>query len=99
MRATIEDEVLFIHHEDLPKYKKDGSIVRNSYFWALRSIAAVHRSDRDWEYESEVWFALQRMLLTFSESRYLRLKEITLEFDDDRDIPDVLRTVSTRRDD
>jgi hypothetical protein len=98
MRATIEDEVLFIHHEDLPKYKKDGSIVRNSYFWALRSIAAIHRSDRDWEYESEVWFALQRMLLTFSESRYLRLKEITLEFDQDRDIPDVLRTVSTRRD-
>ena len=98
MRATIEDEVLFIHHEDLPKYKKDGSIVRNSYFWALRSIAAIHRSDRDWEYESEVWFALQRMLLTFSESRYLCLKEITLEFDDDLDIPDVLRTVSTRRD-
>jgi len=96
MRATIEDEVLFIHHEDLPKYKKDGSIVRNSYFWALRSIAAIHRSDRNWEYESEVWFALQRMLLTFSESRYLRLKEITLEFDDNQDIPDVLRAVSTR---
>lgn len=96
MRAIIEDEVLFIHHEDLPKYKKDGSIVRNSYFWALRSIAAVHRNDHDWEYEADVWFALQRMLLTFSESRYLRLKEITLEFGDDQEIPEVLRSVSTR---
>jgi hypothetical protein len=98
MRANIEDEVLFIHHEDVPKYKKDGSIVRNSYFWALRSIAAIHRSDRPWEYESEVWFALQRMLLSFSESRYLRLKEITLEFENDQEIPDVLRAVSTRED-
>lgn len=96
MRASIEDEVLLIDHEDLPKYKKDGSIVRNSYFWALRSIAAVHRSDRPWEYEAEVWFALQRMLLSFSESRYLRLKEITLEFDEDQEIPDVLKSVSTR---
>ncbi len=96
MRASIDDEVLLIHHEDLPKYKKDGSIVRNSYFWALRSIAAVHRSDREWEYEIEVWFALQRMLLSFSESRYLRLKEITLEFDEDQEIPYVLKSVSTR---
>ncbi len=96
MRASIEDEVLFIHYEDIPKYKKDGSIVRNSYFWALRSIAAIRRSDRHWEYEAEVWFALQRMLLTFSESRYLRLKEITLEFSDDQEIPEVLRAVSSR---
>ena len=98
MRAFIEEQVLFIHHEDIPQYKKDGSVVRNSYFWALRSIAAIRRSDRHWEYESEVWFALQRMLLTFSESRYLRLKEITLEFADDQEIPDVLRSVSIRED-
>lgn len=95
MRAQIIDQVLFIHYEDLPKYKKDGSIVRNSFFWALRSIAAGHRQDRDWEYEAEVWFALQRMLTAFSTSRYLKLKEVSLEFGADKEIPDVLKAVSS----
>ncbi|PLZ39890.1 hypothetical protein CBP27_07720, partial [Fischerella thermalis WC542] len=39
MRSKIENDVLFLHHEDVPEYKKGGSVVRNSYFWALRSIA------------------------------------------------------------
>ena len=39
MRARIDNEVLFIYRDDVPKYNKQGSIVRNSYFWALRSIA------------------------------------------------------------
>lgn len=95
MRAKIANEVLFIQYEDLPKYKKDGSIVRNSFFWALRSIAAVHRKDRDWEYEAEVWYALRRMLTSFGESRYLKLQEVILEFPDGTAIPDVLRGVST----
>jgi len=95
MRARIEDEVLYIHHEDVPQFKKGGSVVRNSYFWALRSIAARNRSDREWEYEVEIWLALARMLVAFSESGYLHLKEFTLEFDEDSEIPAVLRSIST----
>ena len=41
MRVKIDNEVLFIHRDDVPKYNKQGSIVRNSYFWALRSIAVA----------------------------------------------------------
>ena len=62
MRGRVEDQVLFLHQDDVPQYKKKSSVVRNSYFWALRSIAGRSGFDRDWEYESEVWFALQRML-------------------------------------
>ncbi|MBD0301349.1 MAG: hypothetical protein ICV85_03960 [Tolypothrix sp. T3-bin4] len=96
MRARIENSVLFLHHEDLPEFKKGGSVVRNSYFWALRSIADRARRYRDWEYESEVWIALSRMLLSFTESGYLGLKETTLEFPlSQGEIPDVLRSIST----
>ncbi|MBW4595817.1 MAG: hypothetical protein KME46_23670 [Brasilonema angustatum HA4187-MV1] len=96
MRAKIENDVLFLHHEDVPEYKKGGSVVRNSYFWALRSIAGRASRYTDWEYEPEVWFALTRMLLSFAESGYLGLKETVLEFPLSQGaIPDVLRDVST----
>ncbi|MBD2177300.1 hypothetical protein H6F42_10300 [Pseudanabaena sp. FACHB-1998] len=99
MRVKIDNEVLFINREDVPKYNKQGSIVRNSYFWALRSIAGRSNSRYDWEFEPEVWIALQRMLLSFAESGYLPTRETQLEFDAETDaIPQELRLVSTRID-
>ncbi|MBD2465809.1 hypothetical protein H6G89_33005 [Oscillatoria sp. FACHB-1407] len=95
MRVRIEDQILFIHHDDLPQYKKSGSIVRNSYFWALKAIAANANRSRDWEYDEEVWLALQRLLLSFTESNYLGLRETLLEFPVDQTIPKVLQPVST----
>ncbi|BAZ69248.1 MAG: hypothetical protein KME28_16350 [Pelatocladus maniniholoensis HA4357-MV3] len=95
MRAKIENDVLFLHHEDVPEYKKGGSVVRNSYFWALRSIAGRASRYSDWEYEPEVWFALTRMLLSFTESGYLGVRETVLEFPAGEEIPEVLRDVST----
>ena len=96
MRARIENEIVFLHKEDVPSFKKGGSIVRNSYFWALRSIAGCAPRNGDWEYESEVWLALCRMLLSFSESGYLGLKETILEFPRSQlEIPQVLRPVAT----
>lgn len=96
MRARIENSVLFLHREDVPEYKKGGSVVRNSYFWALRSISGRAARYADWEYEPEVWFALARMLLSFTESGYLGYKETVLEFPlSQGEIPDVLRDVST----
>ncbi len=96
MRARIEDDLLFLHHEDLPEYKKGGSVVRNSYFWALKSIAGQASRHRDWEYESEIWVALGRMLMSFTESGYLGYRETVLEFPISQgEIPDALRLVST----
>jgi hypothetical protein len=96
MRARIENNVLFIHHEDVPEFKKGGSVVRNSYFWALRSIAGHARRDQDWEYESEVWLALARMLMSFTESGYLGYRETILEFPlSQGEIPSILRDVGT----
>jgi len=96
MRAKIENMVLFLNKEDVPEFKKGGSVVRNSYFWALLSIAGQASRYRDWEYESEVWLALSRMLLSFSESGYLSLKETILEFPRSQlEIPDVLRSISS----
>ncbi|PIG92857.1 hypothetical protein [Gloeocapsopsis sp. IPPAS B-1203] len=96
MRARIENMVLFLHREDVPSFKKGGSVVRNSYFWALRSIAGQASRYRDWEYETEVWLALCRMLLSFSESGYLGLKETTIEFPlSQGEIPAVLRPIAT----
>lgn len=95
MRAKIENGVLFLHHEDLPEFKKAGSVVRNSYFWALRSIAGKASRYGDWEYEPEVWLALTRMLLSFAESGYLGFRETVLEFPSAQKIPEVLRDVST----
>ncbi len=96
MRARIENDVLYLHQDDVPQYKKKGSIVRNNYFWTLRSIAGRANFNQDWEYESEVWIALRRILLFFTESGYLGLRETTLEFPPEQDaIPEVFRIVGT----
>ena len=80
-------------------FKKGGSVVRNSYFWALRSIAAQSSRRHDWEYEAEIWLALRRMLLAFAESGYLGLRETLLEFPVEQgEIPVVLQPVSTWQD-
>jgi len=95
MRVSISDEIIYINQEDLPQYKKGGSVVRNSYFWALKSISCYCPRDKDWEYDREVWVALERMLLAFSESRYLGYSETVLEFPPSAQIPETLRSVST----
>lgn len=95
MKVHLNNEILLIHQEDLPNYKKGGSIVRNSYFWALKSIACYSGKGGDWEFDSEVWIALSRMLLFFSQSGYLGHAETLLEFPEDTQIPEVLRSVST----
>lgn len=96
MRARIQNDVIFLHHEDVPVYKKTGSVVRNSYFWALKSIADRAHRDRDWEFDQEVWPALRRMLLSFSESGYLGLRETILEFPIEQgEIPAILQIVAT----
>lgn len=95
MRVRLEDDILLIAHEDLPTYKKGGSVVRNSYFWALKSIACFTSRERDWEYDPEVWVALSRMLVSFTESGYLGDSETSLEFSADTPIPAQLRSVST----
>ncbi len=96
MRAHIQDEILYLNQEDLPNYKKGGSVVRNSYFWALKSISCYTPKGADWEFESEVWFALSRMLLFFTNSGYLAYSETILEFTAEAAIPEVLRSVSSR---
>ena len=96
MKAKIKDNILLINHDDLPHYKKGGSIVRNSYFWALKSIACYAAREADWEFDLEVWIALSRMLLSFSQSGYLGYSETLLEFDADADIPETLCLVSSR---
>ena len=95
MRVKLQDNILFIDREDLPDYKKGGSVVRNSYFWALKSIACFTSRQKDWEYDPEVWIALNRMLIAFAESGYLGDRETTLEFPSDTPIPEALRTVSS----
>ncbi|MEL6605088.1 MAG: hypothetical protein AAFP20_17885 [Cyanobacteria bacterium J06614_10] len=97
MRSRIDNGVLFIHNEDLPHYKKKGSVVRNSYFWALKSIADRAAFEKEWEFEERVWIALSRMLTSFAESGYLGLRETQLEFDPADEIPDELRPMSTWR--
>ena len=95
MRVQIKDDILLIAHEDLPPYKKGGSVVRNSYFWALKSISCFNSRNKDWEYDREVWIALTRMLLAFAESGYLSDRETILEFSTDTPIPSELRSVSS----
>jgi len=95
MRAHIHNDVLYLHYEDVPQYQKTGSMVRNTFFWALRSIADRSRRDQDWEYEASVWIALNRMLMAFAASGYLGYRETLLEFHGDTQIPEVLRSVST----
>lgn len=98
MRARIHNGVLFIRNADVPPYKKKGSVVRNSYFWALKSIADRAPFEKEWEFEERVWIALTRMLTSFAESGYLGLRETQLEFDPDVEIPAELRSMATWRD-
>ena len=96
MKAWIEDDILYIDRNDTPDYQKGKSIVRNNYFWALKSISDYARADAHWEFSEEVWTALARMLLFFSNSGYLSTQETILEFSDDAIIPEVLRSIATR---
>ena len=95
MRAYLQDDILFIKNDDLPNYKKGGSVVRNSYFWALKSISCYAAWGEDWEFDRDVWVALSRMLLAFTQSGYLGYSETTLEFSGDTQIPEVFRSVAT----
>lgn len=95
MRVKLQDDILYINQEDLPDYKKGGSVVRNSYFWALKSIACFTSRNKDWEYDQEVWIALERMLISFTESGYLGDHETFLEFPQNTPIPNELRSVSS----
>ena len=69
MRVRISNDVLFIRNEDVPPFKKKGPIVRNSYFWALKSIADRAPFSKEWEFEERVWIALTRMLTVFCRVR------------------------------
>lgn len=95
MRAHIRNEVLYIHPDDVPSYKKKGSVVRNSYFWAMRSIADRARLGQAWEYEQQVWLALTRMLTAFMEAGYLGYRETLLEFSPEATIPPLLKPIAT----
>ncbi|MEA5419328.1 hypothetical protein VB712_08820 [Spirulina sp. CCNP1310] len=95
MRAAIAQDILSIHADDVPAYKKGGSVVRNSYFWALKSISCHARRDRPWEFDAPVWVALGRMLMAFTEAGYLSSAETCLEFPYDTPIPPELRLVAT----
>ncbi|NEO27388.1 MAG: hypothetical protein F6K03_10955 [Kamptonema sp. SIO4C4] len=95
MRVTLQDDILYIYGEDVPSYQKGGSIVRNNYFWALKSISCYAARGGDWEFDAEVWVALKRMLLSFNQSGYLGDSETRLEFPEDTPIPEVLRAVAT----
>lgn len=93
--VALEDDILVIHRDDLPHYKKGGSVVRNSYFWALKSIACYAPRGGDWEFDAIVWVALARLLMAFTESGYLGFSETCLEFADGLIIPEGLRSVSS----
>jgi hypothetical protein len=96
MKAIIKYNILYINKEDLPQYQKGKSIVRNNYFWALKSISDYAPMNGDWEFSIEIWIALNRMLLFFTNSGYLGYRETMLEFSDDTLIPDILRSSSTK---
>lgn len=96
MRAAFNNHgILTIRANDLPQFKKEGgSIVRNTFFWSLKSIACYTGFEKDWEYDQEVWVALKRMLISFADSGYLGTSETCLEFNSDTKIPNELRSVS-----
>ncbi|MDB9493718.1 hypothetical protein PN441_20335 [Spirulina major CS-329] len=95
MRAAIADNILCIHAADLPRYQKQGSVVRNTYFWALRSISCYAPRAGEWEYDAIVWVALERLLTSFTTAGYLGLSETNLQFPYDTVIPPELRPVAT----
>lgn len=96
MQTILKDQIICISKNDLPQFNKKGSIVRNNYYWALKSISCYAPNQGDWEYDEEVWIALARMLIFFTNSGYLGYQETLLEFPEDTIIPDVLRDVSSR---
>lgn len=99
MKAELTQDLVIIHKDDVPVFKRGGSVVRNSYFWALKAIAGHAPRSGHWEFEMEVWLALRRVLLAFQESGYLGLRETQLEFPAQTpEIPDILKLVSTRYD-
>ncbi|MEM9002595.1 MAG: hypothetical protein AAGE59_03610 [Cyanobacteria bacterium P01_F01_bin.86] len=95
MHCRLDLPILLLHQADVPTYKRQGSVVRNSYFWALRSIADDARFAQHWAFDESVWVALCRMLLSFAGSGYLGDRETLLEFSPEAEIPDLLRPVST----
>lgn len=95
MHARIEDDMLYLHADHVPPFKKGGSVVRNSYFWAMKSIGDFTPRSGDWEFDRSVWVALARMLTAFAASGYLGLSETQLEFEPGEPIPDELRSCST----
>ncbi len=90
-----QDDILYINAEDVPTFKKGGAVVRNSYFWALKSISCYSSRGRDWEFDRPVWVALGRMLTSFTQSGYLGDTETCLEFEFGNVIPEELRNVAT----
>ncbi len=96
MKVYLEEDIISIDASDVPPYKKGGSIVRNSYFWALKSIACHTPKSGNWEFDADVWVALGRLLACFGQSGYLATSETILEFPIDAVIPEVLRSVSGR---
>ncbi|MFM7471258.1 MAG: hypothetical protein ACKO5P_07110 [Nodosilinea sp.] len=99
MWARIDQAILYLHQQDVPHYKKSGSTVRNSYFWALRSIADRSGFHQDWEFSESVWIALGRLLIAFAGSGYLGYRETLLEFADGQKIPADLKGTATWIDD
>ena len=95
MQVRIENDMLYIHADDVPLFKKGGSVVRNSYFWAMKSICDFAPRSGEWEFDRSVWVALSRMLIAFAESGYLGLRETQLEFELGEPIPEELRSCST----
>lgn len=95
MRAWIDQQILYLHAEDVPCYKKQGSIVRNNYFWALHSIADRAPMGKHWEFADVVWVAVSRLLASFETAGYLYRSELILEFSPEMEIPVELRSVST----
>lgn len=95
MRCRLESPILLIHKDDIPPYKKQGSVVRNSYFWALKSISDHAPFNQPWEFDQSVWVALCRMLGSFAMSGYLGDRETILEFPPNSQIPAPLKSAST----
>ena len=95
MKVWLKENILIIATEDLPPFKKGGSVVRNNYFWALKAIACYARKEQNWEFDPEVWPALARMIAFFAQSGYLGFSETILEFPLGEIIPEVLRPIST----
>ena len=95
MRCRLDFPILLLHKDDVPPYKKQGPVVRNSYFWALKSIADTARFDQPWEFDQSGWVARCRRLNSFELSGYLGDRETRLEFPPEAEIPESLRSIST----